>query len=119
MSLILVVEDEELIRVLAESILQDDGYDAVTAANAVEALALINGERRVDVLFTDINLGETNGLDLAQEIRALKPGIKVLYTSGAGVTDGTRSLFVEGAKFLAKPYRSDQLVAAMHGVLDG
>jgi DNA-binding NtrC family response regulator len=113
MPVILIAEDEEPIRVLAESILQEHGMEALTAANATEALAVLQAHDTVDILFTDINMGDTSGIDLAIAARALKPGLKVLYTSGAGVTDGTRAMFVQGGQFLPKAYRSDQLLAAL------
>jgi CheY-like chemotaxis protein len=112
MALVLIAEDEEVLRVLAESILQDHGYSVLTAADGAEALALIE-IHDVDLLFTDIHMGETNGLDLAVAAVGQKPGIDVLYTSGVGVTDGTRARFVEGSAFLPKAYRLEDLVAAV------
>lgn len=116
MALILIVEDEEPIRVLAESILQEHGYAVLTAANSTEARALLDVQS-VDLLFTDINLGEENGLDLAAEVSPLKPSMKILYTTGAGVTDGTRVRMVDGAEFLPKPYRIDDLIVAVERLL--
>jgi DNA-binding NtrC family response regulator len=116
MALVLIAEDEEPIRVLAESILQDRGCDVLTAANAAEALALLKG-REVDLLFTEIHMSEDNGLHLAAAARAMKPSLKVLYTTGAGVTDGTRARMVEGSAFLSKPYRLDDLIKAVDDIL--
>ena len=80
MSTILIAEDEEPLRVLAEPILIDAGHTVLTAANATEALAILRSAESVDVLFTDLNMGETHGLDLAIAAREHQPELKVLYT---------------------------------------
>jgi ActR/RegA family two-component response regulator len=67
-------------------------------------------------MFTDINLADDAeaglvhpGLELAQQARRLRPQLRVLYTTGAVITDGMQALFVEGGGFLAKPYDMEQL----------
>lgn len=116
MAVVLIVEDEEQVRVLAESILQDSGHRTLSAATKDEALALIQTEAPIHVLFTDINLaqdaeaGSTQaGLELAREAVTFRPGLRVLYTTGQGVTDGMKALFVESGEFLPKPYDLNQL----------
>jgi DNA-binding NtrC family response regulator len=116
MAIILVVEDEEQVRVLAESILQDDGHQTLSAETTEQALALVQADQPIDLLFTDINLapnaasGLVNaGLTLAQEVVKLRPDLRVLYTTGQGVTDGMKALFVDGSALLAKPYDVEQL----------
>ncbi len=116
MALVLIAEDDEPIRVIAESILQDHGYTVLTAANAAEALTLLKSHD-VDLLFTDINMGEDSGLDLANAARATRPSLKVLYTTGAGVTDGTRARMVKGSAFLSKAYRLDELIEAVDRIV--
>ena len=85
MAVILVVEDEEQIRVLVESILVDDGHQALTAAASAQALAVIQTDRPIDLLFTDIRLGPDvgaglvqAGLELAQQAIELRPELRVL-----------------------------------------
>jgi hypothetical protein len=70
-------------------------------------------------LFAEIRLEENGptGLELAQKAVAIRPKLKVLYTTGADVTDGTKALFVEGSAFLGKPYTPAQLVAAVGALL--
>ncbi|MGA2129634.1 MAG: response regulator [Xanthobacteraceae bacterium] len=116
MAVVLIVEDEEQVRVLAESILQARGHRTLSAATVDQALALIGIEQSIDLLFTDINLSPDvaaglvhPGLELAQQANKLRPNLRVLYTTGAAVTDGMKALFVEGAGFLPKPYDMDQL----------
>jgi CheY-like chemotaxis protein len=87
MAVILVVEDEEQIRVLVESILVDDGHQTLSAAAPAQALAVIQADHPIDLLFTDIRLGPDvgaglahAGLELAQQAVELRPELRVLYT---------------------------------------
>jgi DNA-binding NtrC family response regulator len=116
MAVVLIVEDEDQVRVLAESILQNNGHRTLSAATKDEALALIQADGPIDLLFTDIGLTQDAeagsaqaGLDLAREAITFRPGLRVLYTTGQGVTDGMKALFVEGGEFLPKPYDLNQL----------
>jgi DNA-binding NtrC family response regulator len=108
---ILLVEDEEQVRVLAESFLQSVGHSTLSAGSVEQALALLNGSEPVDLLFTDLIIqGETEaGLSLATKAVETRPALKVLYTSGQAVTDGMMALFVKNSAFLAKPYTVEQL----------
>jgi CheY-like chemotaxis protein len=118
---VLVVEDEEQVRVLAEGILEEAGYRIVSAATIPEALALLRGDTAVEAIFTDLQLAE-NGpgdIELGAEARTIRPKVKVLYTSGQGTTDGTKALMVEGSTFLPKPYTPEQLTAAIAGLFAG
>jgi DNA-binding NtrC family response regulator len=115
MAVVLVVEDEEQVRVLAESYLQEQGHQTVSAATADEALAALDVTERVDLLFTDIGLhGNLHaGLELAKRAVERRPELRVLYTTGQGVTDGMTAMFVADSAVLPKPYTVDQL----HGIL--
>jgi DNA-binding NtrC family response regulator len=108
---ILVVEDDEQVRVLVESFLADEGHHTLSASTAEEAIALLEGGAKVDLLFVDITLhGDIHGgLTLAQRVVEARPDLKVLYTTGRGITDGMRALFVQRAAFLPKPFSVDQL----------
>ncbi|HEX3936384.1 MAG TPA: response regulator [Xanthobacteraceae bacterium] len=111
MAVVLIVEDEEQVRVLAESYLQEQGHQTVSAATADEALAALEATEHVDLLFTDIGLHDDiqAGIALAKRAVERRRGLKVLYTTGQGVTDGMLALFVEGSAVLPKPYTVDQL----------
>jgi DNA-binding NtrC family response regulator len=115
MATILIVEDDEQVRVLAESILRDLGYETLTASDVEQALAVLNGEQSIDVLFTDIGLkGEKHGgVTVGRAAANLRSGLRVLYTSGEGITDAMKAMFVAGATLLPKPYTPADLSRAI------
>ena len=111
MACVLIVEDEEQVRVLAESYLREHCI-AATPAEALAALKVADG---VDLLFADLGLGDERhaGLDLAKETRQQRPDLKVLYTTGQAVTDGMKAMMVEGSVLLEQPYTVEQLKHAL------
>jgi DNA-binding NtrC family response regulator len=115
MATVLIVEDEDQVRVLAESYLREQGHQTVSAATAEEALAVFEVVERIDVLFTDIKLGGDihSGLNVAKQARKRQPDLAVLYATGQAVTDGMRAMMVDNAAVLEKPYTVDQLQASL------
>ena len=116
---VLVAEDEPTIRALAESIIEELGYSTFSAANAREALAVLDGGAPITLLFTDINMPDgpeaVDGLELARRAVEIRASLRVIYTTGGGLTDGMIALFVEGGIFLPKPYNGEQLIRAVRG----
>ena len=118
MAVILVVEDDVFIRQIAEMMMQDWGHEVLSAGDPDEALAILRSGQHIDALFTDIYLGNSvlGGCELAHQAIALRPDLRVLYTTGNLVTEKMKALFVAGTQFLRKPYTQYQLhdsVAAM------
>jgi CheY-like chemotaxis protein len=115
MATVLIVEDQAQILALAQSLLEEEGYKTFTAASADDALVILAGTERVDILFVDINLNREMqaGIELAKRAVALKPGLKVVYSTGLTVTDDVRALLVPGAVILEKPYTLDQLLMSL------
>jgi PAS domain S-box-containing protein len=104
---VLVVEDDADVLVVAVETLRALGYDIYSAANAGEALSILRREAPVDVLFTDIVMpGSMNGIELAREARRLRPGIRVLLSSGYTRPD---LLAGDESKFIPKPYQMAEL----------
>jgi signal transduction histidine kinase/ActR/RegA family two-component response regulator len=118
--IVLVVEDEARVRHLSVDALRELGYVVVQAADASQALSVLELQPRVDLLFTDIVMPEMNGRRLADEAIARRPGLKVLYTTGytrnAVVHNGVLDANVA---FLPKPFTYDQLALKVRQVLDG
>ena len=116
---VLVAEDEPTVRTLAESIIAEFGYETFSAANAREALAVLDDGALITLLFTDINMPDgpdgLDGLELARRAVEIRPELRVIYTTGGGLTDGMAALFVEGGSFLPKPFTPEQLIAAIQG----
>jgi CheY-like chemotaxis protein len=116
---VLVAEDEPTVRALAESIIGELAYATFSAANAREALAVLEDGAPITLLFTDINMPDPpdgiDGLELARVAVKRRPGLRVIYTTGGALTDGMTALFVEGGTFLQKPYTRDRLIEAVRG----
>ena len=114
---VLVAEDEPTVRTLAESIIAEFGYETFSAANAREALAVLDDDAPITLLFTDINMPDgpdgLDGLELARRAVEIRPDLRVIYTTGGGLTDGMTALFVEGGTFLPKPFTRQGLIEAV------
>jgi two-component system, response regulator PdtaR len=115
MAVVLLVEDEEQVRVLAESYLEQQGHTVLSAGSPQGAIALLEKTSQIDVLFTDLDLkGDIRaGIKLAQEAIKRWPNLKVLYTTGRDLTDGMQAQFVSKSAFLAKPYTVEELSTAL------
>jgi CheY-like chemotaxis protein len=109
------VEDDAVLRALTELSLNEFGYETLLAGDVEEALALLRSSKQIDVLFTDIYLKEDvhGGCDVARQAVKLRPGLRVLYTTGHLLNRTVREKFVEGAGCIGKPYTPQQLEAAL------
>jgi CheY-like chemotaxis protein len=105
---VLVVEDEYLIRTNAAEMVSEAGFDVVEAGNADEAIAILEARPDIHVVFTDIQMaGSMDGLKLAHFVRGRWPPIKIIATSGQHVfKEGD---LPEGGIFLPKPYSFDRI----------
>jgi two-component system, response regulator PdtaR len=117
-SVILIVEDEMLVRMNAVAMIEEAGFDVLEAANAEEAIQLLETHPDISVVFTDIDMpGSMNGIKLAQAVRGRWPPIKIIATSGHfNVGDGD---LPTGGRFLSKPYNSGQIVRAIREMTSG
>jgi two-component system, response regulator PdtaR len=106
---ILIVEDEMMVRLVGSDALSDAGYSVVEAETADEAVKLLEEEGGdVHLLFTDIRMpGSMNGLELADLVHQRWPGIRILLTSGD--TYPSQEQIPDDGAFLQKPYRVDAL----------
>ena len=117
--IILVVEDDPLVRRLTTEALRELGYTVFDSESASDARAILECEPGITLLFTDVVMPGVNGKKLADEALRLRPNLKVLYTTGytpnavvhGGVLDA-------GVHFLSKPFTLDQLAAKVRTVLD-
>jgi two-component system cell cycle sensor histidine kinase/response regulator CckA len=115
---VLVVEDEDGVRHLVQRVLERFGYRVLVAASPHEALRIARGERLINLLMSDVVLPGLSGPDLAEQIVAIQPGIRVLYMSG--YTDEAivhRGLLNAGTPFLEKPFTPETLAKKVRQVL--
>jgi CheY-like chemotaxis protein len=104
--IVLVVDDDFLIRMNAAGMIEDAGFEVIEATNADEAIAILEARLDIRVVFTDIQMpGSMDGLKLAAAIRGRWPPIKIVATSG--VADVRADDLPEGSVFLPKPYTFD------------
>jgi CheY-like chemotaxis protein len=107
---VLVIEDEVLLRDLIASCLRDAGYVVVETNSGEDAIALSKSPMSIDIVFTDINLsGAATGWDVAERCRDDRPEVAVLYTSGKYVEPDR---CVPGSAFVGKPYLPDDILGA-------
>jgi signal transduction histidine kinase len=118
---ILVVEDDPLVRNYAIAQLRALGYRTIPAANADEALALVDQGTPCDLLFTDVIMsGSKNGRELADDLARRRPEIKVLYTSGYSQSAIVHNGRLDpGVLLLTKPYRRSELARMIRTALNG
>ncbi len=117
--IILVVEDDSMMRRLTSEALHELGYTVFDSENAADALAILDRVTDVKLLFTDVVMPDVNGKKLAEEAVRRRPDLKVLFTTGytanavvhGGVLDS-------GVNFISKPFTLDQLAAKVRAVLD-
>ena len=118
---VLLVDDDEFVRFTVGSMLEELGYAVLSAASGAEALSIIEADAPIDLLFTDVVMaGPIGGRKLAEQAIAIRPALKVLFTSGytenAIVHNGRLD---PGVELLSKPYGRDVLAAKIRRVLDG
>jgi two-component system, response regulator PdtaR len=109
---ILIVEDEFLLRMDSAEVIENAGFEVIEAANADEAIAVLTARPDIHVVFTDIQMpGSMDGLKLARFVRDRWPPIKIVATSGlVRVEDDD---LPAGSVFLRKPYHVAEVVAAL------
>ncbi len=117
---ILVVEDNEDVRIYSVMVLRELGYDVLEARDADEALKLLDSPRRIDLLFTDVILPGRSGRVIADIALERRPQLRVLYTTGY-----SRNAIVHhgrldpGVQLISKPFTFEELARRVRDVLDG
>ena len=115
---LLLVEDEMRVRMLAAEVLSEAGFTIIGSGSAEEALAVLQTRSDVRVLFTDVNMpGALDGLGLAQVVHKGWPAIRILI--GSGRIRPRPGELPPGAQFIAKPYAPSALTAAVCALVQG
>jgi CheY-like chemotaxis protein len=105
---VLIVEDESLVRLGAVQSIEEAGFEVIEAANADEAIRILENRSDIRLVFTDIHMpGSMDGLKLAHAVRNRWPPIKIIVTSGRSQV--SEQELPEGGRFFAKPYEATQI----------
>ncbi len=117
---VLIVEDEDIVRDIASSVLKDSGYRVLEASNSDEALAICRGEQaeKIDLLITDVIMPGMRGPELAREVLAISPETTILFISGYpdNAVESIESI-ESGKNFLQKPFTPKTLLMKIRQIL--
>ena len=118
---ILFVDDEEMIVDIAKGMLESLGYRVAARTNAIEALeAFKNNPDGFDLLVTDLMMPKTTGLELADKILQIRPGLPVVLCTGFGVSMNEEQIVRRGVRnFILKPILRRDMATAIRNALDG
>ncbi|HOK05196.1 MAG TPA: PAS domain S-box protein, partial [Victivallales bacterium] len=115
---ILVVEDDPSILAICTSILKKENYEVLSFSNTREALRTIKGEKKIDLLLTDVVMPDMNGKELAEEVLKTFPTCKVLYMSGyTSDIILTKGIIEEETNFIRKPFTRNELIEQILKIL--
>lgn len=115
---ILVVDDDSDIRSLIRTFLEHEGYNVHTCEDADRAVHIFRRSPGIDLLITDFSMPERTGLDLAREIKSIRPALPVLIVSGIIMAAAElERMRIRNWNFLPKPFSLPQLLAEVHRIL--
>ena len=113
---VLVVEDESLVRTDAIEMVEMAGFEAISASNADEAIRILESRNDIRAVFTDVQMpGSMDGLRLARVVRSRWPPVALIVTSGR--TKIPENDLPSGGRFLGKPYHSGQVEATLRQLI--
>ena len=114
---VLIVEDEKIVAIMAEAMLKTLGYASVVCADGSSAVATFK-DRCDDIEFVllDVLLPDMDGIEIYGELKALDPEVKCIVSSGLALDDSIEALLAQGANaFIQKPFKVAQLKSAIDG----
>ena len=116
---VLVVEDDEIVRMLITQVLDELGYRYVEASGALAAVALIESGQTINLIVTDVGLPDMNGRQLAEIARQRQPDLKELFVTGYAQNAAAREGFLEpGMAMMTKPFALDLLGARIRELIE-
>jgi DNA-binding NtrC family response regulator len=113
---VLVVEDEILLRIDAMAMVEQAGFEAIPASDADEAIRILESRNDIKAVFTDVQMpGTMNGLKLVRVVRSRWPPVALIVTSG--YRNILEADLPDGGRFLSKPYAASQIDATLHQLI--
>jgi two-component system, cell cycle sensor histidine kinase and response regulator CckA len=116
---ILLVEDEDMVRAVAERALARQGYEVVCASDGDEGLDLVRSGEKFDLVVSDVVMPAMDGPAMAREIRKLQPRLPILFMSGYAEEQLRNQIDIEAMHFIAKPFSVQQIADKVAKVLAG
>jgi CheY-like chemotaxis protein len=114
--IVLVVEDEMMLRMRAVDMVEDAGFTSLEATDAEQAIAILESRSDIALLFTDIQMpGKMDGLGLAHVVHERWPPIKIILASGQ--LNPTKTDIPAGSQFFGKPLAADEMIAEMRTLI--
>jgi two-component system cell cycle sensor histidine kinase/response regulator CckA len=114
---VLLVEDEPMVRSVAERALARHGYTVITADNGEQALELLGGDHEIALLISDVVMPIMDGPSMVREARKTHPKLKILFMSGYAEEQLRNSIDLDGVAFLPKPFSVQELAEAARRVI--
>jgi CheY-like chemotaxis protein len=116
---ILVVEDDATVRLILADALRELGYDVLLASDARPAIPILQSDRRIDLMMSDVVLPHINGRKLAEIARAWRPALKILFVTGYAEQATYRGDFLDGGMdMLTKPFALDELGSKVRSMIE-
>lgn len=110
---ILVIDDEEIVRISCKKCLNPEGYEVSAAQNGLEGLRLIE-ETRYDLILTDLKMPDMDGMEFLSKIKERQPGTKVIMITGYSTVENAVAALKQGAyNYIEKPFTPDTLIKAV------
>ena len=116
---ILLVEDDDSLRVLTSEVLTTNGYSVIESPGGYEATRASMENKTVDLMLSDVVMPGASGPDLVEELRKDRPELRCLYMSGYSDDELQRRLAKENVALVTKPFRPHELLQAVRAILDG
>lgn len=115
---VMVVEDDASVRLIVTEVLNELGYRSIEAVDAATAIPILESQRRIDLLVTDVGLPGLNGRQLAEIARQSRPDLKILFVTGYARSAAVRSGFLDpGMDMMTKPFAVDALATKIREIL--
>jgi PAS domain S-box-containing protein len=115
---VLVAEDEDIVRLVVVEVLHDMGYRSLEAVDGMAAVRILKSPQRIDLLITDIGLPELNGRQVVEQTRTDRPNLKVLYMTGYAEMAASGDFLEKGMQIIPKPFSMDKLAGKIREVVE-